>query len=79
MLSYLPQLFKIHKTRLSRDVSIATWALVLFGDLALLFRAVYDAKLTFVINYVIGAVLSLAIVALAIFYRNNHNQGKQNL
>lgn len=70
VVSALPQIWKLARSRTARDISLWMSVLIAVGDLLMLIRSVRINDGFFIWNYVIQSALWVVIIVLILKYRN---------
>lgn len=68
LVSYLPQIHKILKTKKSEDISLSMWGLYVVGDILLLIYSIATGDTVFTALFTLFTVENLVVFFLAIKY-----------
>jgi len=68
LISYLPQIHKIIKTKKSEDLSLGMWGLYLIGDGLLMIYAIATGDTIFTALFTIFTIENLVVLYLALKY-----------
>ena len=72
--AFIPQVWKIHRTKSGKDISARMISLFTAGLVLWLIYGILLRSLPLILSNVVTLVLSLAIIALKIRYRDSRNK-----
>jgi len=73
--SYLPQIYKLLKTKTARGISTIFVSALLIGSLLLLIYSLYRGDTIFIAINAAASILAGVVLALAVYYKYHENEG----